>query len=120
MNVVTREFIACNGSPTVHHSLFHLVVNSKAAFGKFTDRNGRVCYDGPYLRVIFELANTVWTISQRCTMVNRSFTKKMFCLLLKNTVHNGEPLKYPHLYFVEGRTIQRDNIECCHYYFISS
>lgn len=59
MNVVTREFTACNGSPTVHYSFFHPVVNSKAAFGKFTDRNGRVCYDGPYARVIFELANTV-------------------------------------------------------------
>ena len=32
MNVVTREFIARNGSPTVHHSFFHPVVNSKAAY----------------------------------------------------------------------------------------
>lgn len=71
--MVTREFIGCNGSLTVHHSFLHLFVNSKAAFSKLTDQNGRVCYDGPYALVILELAYILDNFS---------------------TLHHGQPFIY--------------------------
>ena len=39
------------------------------------------------------------------------FVYKLFCLLFKNTVHNGEPLKYPQLHFVEGGTLTEKTIQ---------